>query len=251
MKLYIHPRYSKYETFIRSIPQENYERETVFCNRRNVVEKVRVEEQTFVIKKFKRPTWANCLIYTWFRRSKPRRAFENAQLLLEKGFETARPVAYIEIKRWGFFHTGYFISEFLPYPLLRELMKKENHFSPEEREQFEADFIVFTAQLHKKGILPLDYNSGNIFYYHENGKYRFALIDINRMKHGKQPKEKASMRSFVQLGVNFAESVNLIKQYAALRCFNLEECLFFGLLQRFKINNKRKFKHLLHQCLGK
>ena len=110
MKVHIHPHYAAYESYIRAIPSEEYEREEVYCNRRNTVERVRFGDKDFVIKKYKRPALINCLIYTWFRKSKAQRAFEYAELFLQRGIETAPPVAYIEIKKNGFFHTGYFIS---------------------------------------------------------------------------------------------------------------------------------------------
>ena len=125
MKVHIHPHYAAYESYIRAIPSEEYEREEVYCNRRNTVERVRFGDKDFVIKKYKRPALINCLIYTWFRKSKAQRAFEYAELFLQRGIETAPPVAYIEIKKNGFFHTGYFISEYLPYPLVTDMFGME------------------------------------------------------------------------------------------------------------------------------
>ena len=102
MKVHIHPHYAAYESYIRAIPSEEYEREEVYCNRRNTVERVRFGDKDFVIKKYKRPALINCLIYTWFRKSKAQRAFEYAELFLQRGIETAPPVAYIEIKKKWF-----------------------------------------------------------------------------------------------------------------------------------------------------
>ena len=41
-----------------------------------------------LIKKYKRPALINCLIYTWFRKSKAQRAFEYAELFLQRGIES-------------------------------------------------------------------------------------------------------------------------------------------------------------------
>ena len=82
MKVHIHPHYAAYESYIRAIPSEEYEREEVYCNRRNTVERVRFGDKDFVIKKYKRPALINCLIYTWFRKSKAQRAFEYAERFL-------------------------------------------------------------------------------------------------------------------------------------------------------------------------
>ena len=55
MKVHIHPHYAAYESYIRAIPSEEYEREEVYCNRRNTVERVRFGDKDFVIKKYKSP----------------------------------------------------------------------------------------------------------------------------------------------------------------------------------------------------
>ena len=168
MKVHIHPHYAAYESYIRAIPSEEYEREEVYCNRRNTVERVRFGDKDFVIKKYKRPALINCLIYTWFRKSKAQRAFEYAELFLQRGIETAPPVAYIEIKKNGFFHTGYFISEYLPYPLVTDMFGTE--MEEEEKKRLRHDLVDFTLQLHLNKVLPLDYNPKNIFYK------RFVII---------------------------------------------------------------------------
>ena len=43
-------RGAAYESYIRAIPSEEYEREEVYCNRRNTVERVRFGDKDFVIK---------------------------------------------------------------------------------------------------------------------------------------------------------------------------------------------------------
>ncbi len=88
MKVHIHPHYAAYESYIRAIPSEEYEREEVYCNRRNTVERVRFGDKDFVIKKYKRPALINCLIYTWFRKAK-RSAPLNMQNFSATGIETA------------------------------------------------------------------------------------------------------------------------------------------------------------------
>ena len=227
MKVHIHPHYAAYESYIRAIPSEEYEREEVYCNRRNTVERVRFGDKDFVIKKYKRPALINCLIYTWFRKSKAQRAFEYAELFLQRGIETAPPVAYIEIKKNGFFHTGYFISEYLPYPLVTDMFGTE--MEEEEKKRLRHDLVDFTLQLHLNKVLPLDYNPKNIFYRKTNGKYHFALIDINRLKLGKVPGIRMSMNAFSQLGIPADDFMKIIPLYAEQRGFDIEECIFFTL----------------------
>lgn len=247
MKVHIHPNYAKYEKSIRAIPSGEYEREEVYCNRRNTVERVRLGDKDFVIKKYKRPALINCLIYTWFRKSKARRAFEYAELFLQRGIETAPPVAYIEIKKNGFFHTGYFISEYLAYPLITDIY--DDNIAEEVKKELIQDLVSFTLQLHLNKVVPLDYNPKNIFYHKVGDKYRFALIDINRLKLGKLPGIRMSMKSFNQLGIPPADFMKIIPLYAEKRGFDIEECIFFTLYSRLKWRKQRDFKKYIKSKL--
>lgn len=245
MRTHIHPDYWMYRGFIESIPKGEYVRSEVFCNHRNIVEKVEWGTKTFVVKKYKRPTWVNSIVYTWFRDTKARRAYERAIELQRKGIGTAQPVAYIEVFKYGFFHTGYFISEYLPYPLIRDL--KKGKFTQKEKQEVGKALIAFTAHLHAQGIVPKDYNSGNIFFHKKGEEYRFALIDINRIRIGQIPQERDSTQFFDQLGINISKAIHFIDQYATLRGFNTDRCIFYILCHRAKKKIERQIKkYILH-----
>ena len=244
-RIHLHPNYWMYRSYAEAIPCGHYKREKTFCNHRNTVEWVKWGNLNVVVKRYKRPTWANCLVYTWLRKPKAQRAYEYAEELLKLGFETARPIAHIEVKTWGVFHTGYFISELLPYPLIKEIPQME--LPQEEKELIADDFIHYTARLHENGIIPKDYNSGNIFFHKEGAHYHFALIDINRLHIGKMPDEMESVVCFEQMGVSIIQAIGAIDQYASLRGFDTERCLFFILLHKLKRRIERGFKHhVLH-----
>ena len=180
MRVVVNPKYAYLTEFIQSIPKQEYECDLVFRDYRNVLQKVTVDGTAMVIKRYKRPTIANCFIYSYFRTNKAKRSYEYAFRLEEMGFATAEPIAYIEIKKNGFFHTGYFISSFLSHPLLDTI----NEYDAETKTEIIKDFAAYTADLNEKGIVHYDYNLSNIFFYKEDGKsnYQFALIDINRMR---------------------------------------------------------------------
>ena len=74
MKIVINPKYSYLADFINSLPDKNPFPEEVFQNDRNYVYKITVEDTPLVVKKYKRPTLANCFIYTWFRMGKAERS---------------------------------------------------------------------------------------------------------------------------------------------------------------------------------
>ena len=189
MKIRIHPHYAAYESFIRAIPSGEYEREEIYCNRRNTVERVRFGDKEFVIKKYKRPALINCLIYTWFRKSKARRAFEYAELFLQRGIETASPVAYIEIKKNGFFHTGYFISEYIPYPLIGDI--GETGMDEEEKQLLTQDLVSFTLQLHLHKIVPLDYNPQQYILSQGRRQVPFCIDRYQPPETGQSPRHQS------------------------------------------------------------
>ncbi len=182
MKTVINPVYAQLEAELLNVVAGNYTPEVVYCNKRNKVEKISIDGKDFVIKTFKIPHIINRVIYRFFRMSKACRAYEYALRLLESGVETPCPVAYFEKYRKGLFKQGVFISEYVPYKLLENLYEDVDSF--DERESILSDFIDYLHYLHEKGIVPMDMNAGNIFYYKNEsaGKYNFAITDINRIE---------------------------------------------------------------------
>lgn len=250
IKIHIHPKYEKLSNTIKEIPNNAYTIKETFCNKRNTVELVNILGYDFVVKKYRKPNIFNRIIYTFFRKSKACRAYEHALTVLRHGVSTPFPVAYIETKKNKLFHTGYFISEYMPYPVLGELFNTIN--DKKEYEKIKEDFIDFTIRLHEKGILPLDYNSNNIFYYKENEHYKFALTDINRAKFGKSiSKYRDTMISFEQLGVPTKYLFNVIVEYTSRREMDLELSLYillkFRIKKRIKKFIKKKLSFFIHK----
>lgn len=248
MKICVHPKYTEFQQTIARIPQEDYAIEEVYCNKRNTVTRVNVEGRIFVIKKYKVPTFLNRIVYTWIRKSKARRSFEYADRLLTLGIETAPPVAYIEEKKDGLFNVGYFVSEYLPYPVLPD----GQNLSEEERSILKRQFLEFTVQLHEKKIIHKDYNPNNVFYYKVGDCYRFALVDINRMDFGKD-----SLRLWMQ-AVNqlysaktkIVDAVEFVQQYAEMRNLDTIKCLIVLFKNRKARQRRDKMKRAFKKLFG-
>lgn len=181
VKTVVHPDYAYLEDFVRRLPQEDFPVDRVFCDRRNTVVATHDQGIPMVVKKYARPTVFNCFVYTFFRPTKAKRAYRYAMRLERCGVETAAPIGYVHVYRWGIFHTGYFLCRFLPYPTLSSIKKLDET----EKRQLGEDFVAFTVFLHRHGLVPGDYNPGNILYHKDSdGKYHFALVDINRFHFG-------------------------------------------------------------------
>ncbi|MBQ2779743.1 MAG: hypothetical protein IJF46_08230 [Bacteroidaceae bacterium] len=246
MKLHIHPDYEFMRPEIKKIASGDYVPDRIFCNNRNVVSKITLAGRAFVVKKYKRPTIANCIIYTFFRKSKARRAYEYALRLLRLGIDTPFPVAYIEDKRCGFFHTGYLITEYMDYPTLAEM--KAESMPVDELYKLGNDLISFTIMLQEKRALPLDYNPSNIFYRYDEqtGHFSFALTDINRMRFGRIPWSRDAMRSFEQFGITTDKLYHFLLGYAIERNVDIDLCMYeflsFRLMKKFRRFLKGKVK---------
>lgn len=248
-KYYINPKFRYLGNKIKQIPIHAYQVEKTFCNHRNTVELVKAANELFVIKRYKRPTLANCIIYTWFRKPKTRRAYENAFLLEKNGIETAEPVGYIEQYKMGFFHTGWFISRYLPYKNVRDYY--DSIWDDNERAKFAHAFWQFTNTLCKKHILSKDYNTGNILTYMKDNTYHFAMIDINRLKLGK-PSTFEEAKALTQLRLKRKEVPNGLSTYAELSQHNIEDIALLYILNS-KLNSRRhhikqSLKRLLKRC---
>lgn len=246
MRIHIHPDYEFLRPKIKQIVAGHYTPDKVFCHRRNVVEKITISGKEFVLKRYKRPTILNCIVYTFFRKSKARRAYEYALRLLKNGINTPFPVAYIEEKRYGFFHTGYLLTEYMDLPTLSQV--KAEDMSVAKLSQLETDLISFTILLQEKRILPLDYNPSNIFYNYDEclGSFSFALTDINRMRFGRIPWSRDAMRSFEQFGITTDKLYHFLLGYSIERNVDIDLCMYeflrFRLIKKFRRFIKGKVK---------
>ena len=246
MKIVIAPEYRYLRQQIENIPNRNYQIFKTFCNRRNTVEGVYFGNQRFVIKKYKRPTLANCLVYTWFRKTKPKRAYEYAQRLLEKGIKTPKPVAYIEIKKHLFFHTGYFISEYLPFPTLKEAYC--NTTESRMKEKMEKAFVDFLICLHTdKQIIQTDSVSSNYLVNENNGNHEFILVDVNRIRFGKTPSIRQAMKSFNQLCNDYHELAKVVPHYMEARKADVEKGFSYILLTKYSSRIRSRLKAIIRK----
>ncbi len=253
MTYHINPAYGEMAELIKLVPPHKYTPEHVYCNRRNTVERVSVGDRRFVVKKYRRPTVANQIIYTFFRKNKAQRAFEYALRLKLNDVDTAAPVAYITENKGGIFHTGWFICEYLPYDTLSSRLRDAR--DEKETGRLLDSYIRFTAELHSKGIYHKDYNPGNILVNTVDGRDNFALIDINQMEFGHSPGIFRSSVSFVQCDLPMSEKVRNVSRYAEIRhfppalcrmsCYLYEAICSFRRTLKFPFKQLRKALHKL------
>lgn len=182
MKYFLNPHFKLFDTKINGFVADFYDYGTSFIEgKRNSIKLFDLEGKTINIKSFKIPNLINKIAYRYFRKSKARRSFEYATLLLEKGIGTPEPVAYFENYNWIGLKDSYYVSEHLLCDLtFRELVEIPDF---PDRENILRQFTQFSYLLHDKGIEFKDHSPGNtLIKKGDEGKYEFYLVDLNRME---------------------------------------------------------------------
>ena len=179
----------KISVFSASINQnDKQEIKTIIANfdsyeggvgKRNVIKIINFKNTSLNVKAFKVPNTVNKIVYNFFRKSKAQRSFEYANILLEMGVGTPKPLAYFEYKTALFFKKSFYVSEQQDCDITyRELTKNFNY--PDYDTILRA-FTRFTFKLHEKGIHFLDHSPGNTLIKKNGEDYDFYLVDLNRM----------------------------------------------------------------------
>lgn len=148
---------------------------------RNKIKLFDLDGKTINIKSFKIPNLINKVAYKYFRKSKARRSFEYATILLEKGIGTPEPIAFLENFNLLGLKDSYYVSEHLNADLTyRELVEIPDY---PDRENILRQFTKFSFDLHEKGIEFIDHSPGNtLIKKNADGNYDFFLVDLNRME---------------------------------------------------------------------
>lgn len=222
MKKVINKKFQDIKGWIEKIPSIFDNEGSIVYQARNTLKRISHGKADFVIKKYAVPIFPNRVAYTFFRKSKARRAYENASRLLEYGINTPCPVAYIEIKRGGLLHDAYFVSlaDDSPY-MMRLYVDFVN-----SGEDIIKQFARFTKTIHDNNILHLDYSPGNIlFSADKDGKATFSIIDLNRMRFDIPLTRKERLRNFRRLTRSNEVLKIMIYEYATLCGWDKEQAL--------------------------
>ncbi|OOG71103.1 Kdo domain containing protein [Flavobacterium sp. A45] len=166
--------------------------------KRNIIKLFELEGITMNIKSFKIPNLINKIAYRYFRKSKARRSFEYATLLLEKEIGTPQPLAYLENYNWIGLKDSYYASEHLECNLTyRELVEIPDY---PDHENILRQFTRFSYSLHQKGIEFKDHSPGNtLIKKSAEGQYDFFLVDLNRMNFHEEMSFELRMKNLCRL----------------------------------------------------
>lgn len=185
----------------------------VLYNGRN---QLKIIGDDIVVKSFHRPRFPNSLIYGLFRKSKAKRSYLNAQVLVEL---TPAPLGYYEFRRGGLLCDSYYACCLSHLPLTWRVVAKDSHFA--YRERVVRGIGRFMAQMHEKGCYSLDFSGGNLLV-NEQGDVQ--IVDLNRMRHYKHIGMDRACRQVNKLHLTTEDCRFLAEDYAAYRNWDVELC---------------------------
>ncbi len=159
--------------------------------------------QSVVVKRHQLAHWrrrADALLHG----SPARRAWRGAQLLQTHGFSAPQPLAVVERRRAGLVQESVYISQALPYPPLSDYWREfAPHWPVAQRRLFLRELALFVRSFHAAGLYSGDLRDANLLV--EAGgaphgpRWRFCLVDLDRLKHGSSLTLRRRIKNLVQL----------------------------------------------------
>jgi serine/threonine protein kinase len=145
--------------------------------------------------------------------SKAAKAWRGAVALIESGFRTAAPIAYLERRSGGLVRESYFVAEHLPGG--REIRFLFRELPPVELESLLAALAGELVRVHAAGLLHRDLSDGNILVENDGGAFRFFFLDTNRVRRRARLGSLARAKNLVRLGVPPGLRAHFLECYAA------------------------------------
>ena len=236
MKITVNPGMEYLRQFVRQLPELFPASGEVLHDGRNQIRAFDIGGERLVVKRYKRPSAFNAVMYSFFRKSKARRAYEHAPAPARAGNRHARTRRMerippqradngdlFRIPQVGL-HTAH--GGYGTVPDLR--------FAARAR-----SILPFHRPAPRKGICHEDFNQTNILWRHDEatGRYHFQLIDINRMKFLRRPlRPDECMINLRRLSCPAVAFLYILDRYAETRQWDMDDTLlrgtFFRLLFR-------------------
>lgn len=240
----LNPEFKQYEKEIRDSFHHFDSTGEIFINgERNKIKLFEISGKKMNVKSFKIPNALNQFVYRYFRKSKARRSFEFANILLSKGIGTPTPIAFQE--NYGRFslQRSFYASLHQAYDLtFRELVEVKDF---PDQENILRQFTQFSFKIHEAGIEFKDHSPGNTLIKNSgNGQYEFFLVDLNRMNFHDEMDLNLRMKNLSRLTPK-KEMVEIIcDEYAQLIGKKPEELtnILWGFTSKFQEKYHRKLR---------
>ena len=215
MRVVVNPKFESLREAISKIPDTIAVCGEQIFQGRNRIYRATIGGIDLTVKEFRVPSLINRWAYAHLRHGKARRSFDNAMQLARLGIETPEPIAYIEERNNGLLRRSYYICRYWEGQTVR------NWETTVADSGAMLDALArFTLNLHRNGVMHRDFSPGNIIYRIEDGNYRFALVDINRMDFGVHATSRL-YRNFRSINIESeAETLRFAEAYARVAGLN-------------------------------
>jgi hypothetical protein len=199
------------------------------------------------VKSFKKPSFVKKIVYKYFRFSKAKRSFANANYLITNNFCTPKPIAFHENFDFIGLKNSYYLSEHLQEVVTIGTIFYDKNYP--NWEQIIKAYTKYFFALHEKGIEFLDNSLGNTLLITENNEYKFYLVDLNRMNIDKKMTIDERMKNFSRLTLDGDVLRIIATEYARLNSITDSEKLFHLLIKKthkfhYGLARKKNLKRL-------
>jgi serine/threonine protein kinase len=232
----------KYKPLVDNIDRYFMESNVVLQDDRNMIKVIDFNNESLVIKSYKKPSFFIGFIYTFVQKSKAWRAYEYGLRISEFTPGVIARIEYLNpLLSKSYLICEKFEAEFnLQKPLFYNHPDKEAIFS---------QFAEFVYELHQQDIFHKDLSPGNILIKKSGEKYQFKIIDINRMSFKKLSKRQRA-ENFNKLWAHDSDLELMLKVYAKSAQFDEESFVRLGLEFNQKNKDRKTRKRKIKQALG-
>jgi tRNA A-37 threonylcarbamoyl transferase component Bud32 len=163
------------------------------------------------IKRYNYQNYFYALKY-FFRSSRAKKAWKNANVLLSRGILTPSPLVFAEKRTLHFLHHSLFITAWIydAVPLDSFFENKFQHALTgdllKEKWGFIADAARYVKTIHNFQIAHGDMKAKNILVKTGDGQHLFFLLDLDSLKIKKSLSRKERIRDLARLNASFLDT---------------------------------------------
>lgn len=180
-----------FESFLLSLPYNfDYIGEEIHRGR-NILKVIDAKDfgidgiEKVMVKRYHGLFWFQKIDYTFFRKPKCRKAFDNTAELRRRGFDAACELAVVEVWNHGLYQYAFFVSEVAKGVRLDDLvLRLQKEGRRDVLNGLICQFASHLKSLHEHGVFYNDMNCGNVICSQDepNGCWHFCFVDTNRAK---------------------------------------------------------------------
>lgn len=184
------------------------------------------ERKKIYLKRYNAFSWRYRL-GSLFVRSGAFRSWLGAGILMNAGFNTAKPIAAVERRSWGMLTRSFYLSEEIPEARTvddywnKDLLPAGGVEGIRRRQEFLNGLARLFHSLHELGIYHNDLKDANILFSSDNGQQNrsFYLLDLEGIRSYRHLSERRRLKNLVQLNrtmgryLRWSERLYLLKVY--------------------------------------